>query len=186
MQAGVVDVLARRDRARALAALGQVEQAALGTRTELRALRAVLGTPEAAATTGAGAFCRTTLERIVGEAQLAGHPVLAYIDRHVDELAAEQRATIVRITQEALTNARKHAGRAPTALEIVVRDDAVRLEVRNAAAADGPALSAGAGLGLRGMSERAQAVGGRLDAGPSGGGWIVRAELPRPEFAAVV
>jgi signal transduction histidine kinase len=37
----------------------------------------------------------------------------------------------------------------------------------------------GSGNGLRGMRERARAVGGTLDAGPiAGGGWQVRATLP--------
>ena len=36
-----------------------------------------------------------------------------------------------------------------------------------------------AGHGLRGMAERATALGGRVDAGPAaGGGWRVHAELP--------
>jgi signal transduction histidine kinase len=36
----------------------------------------------------------------------------------------------------------------------------------------------GSGSGLRNMSERAQALGGTLTAGPGGRGWLVRASLP--------
>ncbi|MEH0842082.1 histidine kinase [Micromonospora sp. CPCC 205711] len=43
---------------------------------------------------------------------------------------------------------------------------------------------AGGGLGLVGMRERAETVGGAFSAGPrTGGGWLVRAELPAPEEA---
>jgi signal transduction histidine kinase len=46
---------------------------------------------------------------------------------------------------------------------------------------DGTCSNAGAspGLGLRGMAERAAALGGRVDVGPrDGGGWRVHAVLP--------
>jgi signal transduction histidine kinase len=41
-----------------------------------------------------------------------------------------------------------------------------------------PLASTGGGYGLRGMRERVELVGGSLDAGPYGGGWRVRAEVP--------
>lgn len=48
----------------------------------------------------------------------------------------------------------------------------------------GPSHSAvpqGAGLGIRGMTERMTAMGGTLAAGPKpGGGWLVRATVPTP------
>lgn len=178
VQSGVVDVLARRDPARAGSALDQVEAATRITRSELAALRAALGEAPAPAT--ADAFCRATLERIVDQARDAGQPVLAHIDHHVDELGADQRATLVRIAQEALTNARKYAGSAPTVLEVAVRPDAVELEVRNGAPSPRarPVLPS-TGLGLEGMRERARALGGEVTAGPIADGWVVRAELPR-------
>jgi signal transduction histidine kinase len=40
------------------------------------------------------------------------------------------------------------------------------------------ARTGGTGHGLASMAERARAVGGTLSAGPSGSGWLVRAELP--------
>jgi signal transduction histidine kinase len=44
---------------------------------------------------------------------------------------------------------------------------------------DQHALSAtGGGYGLRGMRERAELLGGSLDAGPSDGGWRVELRLP--------
>jgi signal transduction histidine kinase len=90
-----------------------------------------------------------------------------------------------RITQEALTNARRHAPGAPVDVELRFTDEVLRLRVRDA----GPGPAAGrqtadpgsesTGHGVQGMRERAAAVGGRLQAGPSAaGGFVVEAELP--------
>ena len=58
----------------------------------------------------------------------------------------------------------------------------VEIDVRNytlAPVTDSPANGAGAGNGLRGMAERAEALGGRVEAGRlSDGGWQVHAVLP--------
>ncbi|WP_130291122.1 sensor histidine kinase [Pseudonocardia sediminis] len=93
--------------------------------------------------------------------------------------------TVYRFVQESLTNARKHAPGAP----IVVRisgdpgDDLVT-EVENrtpAGSAEVVESPAGSGEGLRGLSERARIVGGRLDHGPTpSGGWRVAMRLPWP------
>jgi len=94
-----------------------------------------------------------------------------------------------RITQEALTNARRHAPGAAVDVELRYGDDALRLRIRD----NGPGLSAASaaeaagseppGHGLLGMRERALAVGGSLRTGPApGGGFCVEAVLPaKPE-----
>ncbi len=92
-----------------------------------------------------------------------------------------------RTVQEALTNVRKHAPGA----RVRVRIDAVEpaegaaagllVEIRNGppdASATAPALPGG-GHGLVGLRERAQSLGGTLEARPtSDGGFVVRAEFP--------
>lgn len=177
IQAGVVDALAERDRDRARAALDVVDEATRTTQAELAALRTALDDgPEASGPAGS---CARTLARIVDEAQGAGQPLLAYVDPRVDELEPERRTAIVRIAQEALTNARKHAGGAPTTLEVELRGDRASLTVHNEAGTPLPDAPRGSGLGLRGMTERAESQGGTVEAGPEDGGWTVRAELPR-------
>ena len=54
----------------------------------------------------------------------------------------------------------------------------VEVDVANDRAAGGPAAQAGSGL--VGMRERVHAVGGTLEAGPTGDGrrWLVRARIP--------
>jgi len=180
IQAGVVDALAQRDTARAREALGVVDAATRTTQAELAALRTALDDgPGAPGAPGPSRPCSRTLARIVEEAQRAGQPLLAYLDPRVDELPDERRTAIVRIAQEALTNVRKHAGGVATTLEVEVRGERVRLTVHNDAGAPPPDAPRGSGLGLRGMTERAESQGGTVAAGPEGDGWTVRAELPR-------
>jgi len=177
IQAGVVDALAERARDRARSALEVVDEATHTTQAELAALRTALDDGPAAS--GPSGSCTRTLTRIVDEAQAAGQPLLAYVDPRVDELPPDARTAIVRIAQEALTNARKHAAGAATTLEVELRGEHARLTVHNEAGAPLPDAPRGSGLGLRGMAERAESQGGSLEAGPEGDGWTVRAELPR-------
>jgi signal transduction histidine kinase len=178
VQSGVVDVLARRDPARALDALALVEGATRTTQAELRALRTALGDPTDPRATAGGA-CSRALERIVDDARGTGQPVMAWIDPRVDALPPDDRTAVIRIVQESLTNARKHAAGAAASVEVAVRGDRVALRVVND---DGAPLSGaprGASIGLRGMTERAEARGGSLRAGPDDDGrWTVDAELP--------
>ncbi|MFL6114824.1 MAG: sensor histidine kinase [Catenulispora sp.] len=82
-----------------------------------------------------------------------------------------------RIAQEALTNARRHAPGAPVDVELRFTPDALHLRILDSG--PGAAAPAGAGHGLSGMRERAVAVGGHLDAGPSpAGGFLIEARLP--------
>lgn len=99
----------------------------------------------------------------------------ARLDRSVD-LAA------YRVVQEALTNATKHGGRTVTVrVHYVVPERQVSIEVRNLRESSQPATTAdslSSGHGLIGLAERVSLVGGRLEAGPVGDGFLVRAELP--------
>lgn len=87
-----------------------------------------------------------------------------------------------RVVQEALANVIKHGGRAAIVrVHLVWHADSLHIDVRNTgglARASAPVDLSG-GLGLRGLAERVELVGGRFEAGPVGdGGYIVRAELP--------
>jgi signal transduction histidine kinase len=115
---------------------------------------------------------------------------LARLSREQDarfELAGEPRAVpppvalaLYRVTQEALTNAMKHAAGAPVCVRLEFAPGSVRLLVDNGPAADGPApiAASGGGYGLPGIAERLTLLGGRVEAGPSAHGWRVAAEVP--------
>ncbi|THV27973.1 sensor histidine kinase [Glycomyces paridis] len=102
-------------------------------------------------------------------------------------VAPEIAATAHRVVREALTNVRKHARGASRVrvvvaaaggkgLEVSVRDNGRPPKGR----ASGPLAQSGAGMGLVGLGERVDAVGGQLRAQPRPeGGWETAAWLPR-------
>jgi signal transduction histidine kinase len=89
---------------------------------------------------------------------------------------------LYRIVQEALTNAAKHAPGAPVSVDIDCGDGYVTLRVHNGPSRFRvlPTETAGSGMGLPGMHNRAALLGGQVSAGPDGphNGWTVQARLP--------
>ncbi|MFJ2133651.1 sensor histidine kinase [Streptomyces sp. NPDC087845] len=116
----------------------------------------------------------------------------------LEGLPVQVSATGYRIVMESLTNVRRHAPAAVT-VRIAARrvpyggGTALQLTVTDAAEAGAraaertsplPERSRG-GLGLAGLTDRAEALGGTLTAGPHGtAGWQVAATLPLPDSAA--
>jgi signal transduction histidine kinase len=96
-------------------------------------------------------------------------------------LPAEVEETAYRVVQEGLTNAMKHAPGAEVSVRLTASGDTLEVEVENhpGSAAPSPLAETGAGLGLEGMRERIESLGGSLDAGPTpAGGWRLTARLP--------
>lgn len=94
-------------------------------------------------------------------------------------LDPEAELAVYRVAQEALTNALRHAEAAHITLDARGRDAALVLTVTD----DGCGLRAGErgepGHGLRGMRERAIAIGAHLVVGPAaGGGTSLTLEVP--------
>src|SRR5205823_5584944 len=92
----------------------------------------------------------------------------------------EVETVIYRVVQEALTNIVKYAEARSVAVSLVASDDAYVLTVVD----DGSGFDIDAaletGLGIRGMRERADLVGGRLDVDSRpGAGTTVVLEIPR-------
>lgn len=83
---------------------------------------------------------------------------------------------VYRILQEALTNAIRH-GDGAVDVHLAWLPDRVDIEVRNAVPADGTSSAPG-GHGLIGMRERAQLVGGSLQAERRGAEFVVQSSLP--------
>ena len=82
-----------------------------------------------------------------------------------------------RIVQEALTNVLRHANASSAHVAVRTTAKSIDIEVTDDGRSDD--LDVSPGLGLRGMAERASALGGRINAGPSAaGGWRVHAVLP--------
>jgi signal transduction histidine kinase len=129
--------------------------------------------------------------RLIGElvtrASAAGLAVSCRFTGADSGLPAGAADAAYRVAQESLTNALKHAPGAPVEIVIDGAREHVEITVRNGPAA-GPSSGLeqyGGGRGLAGMRERVAACGGELSAGPAdGGGWQVRAQLPRQQASA--
>jgi signal transduction histidine kinase len=120
------------------------------------------------------------LRVLVGDAGAGGVEVrFTPLPSHV-RLPAEIEDSAYHVVQEGLTNAIKHAPGAEVHVRLAIRDDDLEIEVRDSGANGASPLGAtGSGLGLMGMRERIEALGGSLDTGPrAGGGWRVHARLP--------
>ncbi len=101
-------------------------------------------------------------------------------------LPAEIETALYRVAQEALTNARKHAGTNRARVELVPRDKTIRLEVRDEGRGFDPSspITNGPGerVGLAGMRERVALLGGELEIqSRPGAGTRVTARVPLPE-----
>jgi signal transduction histidine kinase len=97
-------------------------------------------------------------------------------------VAPDAALALVRVAQEALVNAAKHATGERIAISLEYTDDGTRLTVRNPlsrAGAGRPALrTLDSGYGLPGMRERLRLLNGTLVAEPGADEWLVTAEVP--------
>ncbi|MEU6393459.1 histidine kinase [Streptomyces sp. NPDC046939] len=95
-------------------------------------------------------------------------------------LSAEASQAVRRVAQEALTNVRKHAPGAKAAMRLEYDPGEVTLEIRDSGGTCPQAelAAGGSGYGLLGMRERAELLGGSLDAGPDEEGFVVTLRVP--------
>jgi signal transduction histidine kinase len=99
------------------------------------------------------------------------------------ELRSGVRLALYRVTQEALTNVRKHAHPERVEVRLEYLRDGISLTVEDFAGAIWQPPHATAdqqshGYGLTGMRERAELLGGSLTAGPTGHGFRVQLRIP--------
>jgi signal transduction histidine kinase len=115
------------------------------------------------------------LPALVERFRSAGADVTLAVEGDTARLPATTGLAVYRITQEALTNAVKHAPGAPTEIRLAVSPGEVTL---TADSRTSPGPAGATGLGVISMRERAESLGGSCEAGPGGRGWLVRARLP--------
>jgi signal transduction histidine kinase len=120
------------------------------------------------------------VEELIERAAGTGLDVTLRLDGDREGLPAPLVQLAYRVVQESLTNALRYASGAPVRVVLFGDQEALIVEVVNAASAHAPALAgAGTGNGLVGLRERVAARGGTLDAGPTPDcGWRVSARLP--------
>lgn len=127
------------------------------------------------------------LPQLLADSERAGVPVepapwstpVTEVRSGARPLPSAVEHTVYRIVQEALTNIRKHARGAHATLGLRVVGENLECEVTNPATGLlGEAAGEGAGMGLRGLRERAALLGGTLDTGHRDGVFRVRLRLP--------
>jgi signal transduction histidine kinase len=174
VQAGGARRILDRDPGRALEAATRIERTG---REALGEMRHLLGVLNGSAHPLAPQPTLAEIGELVARARAAGLPTALELRGTRRPLPAGLDLAAYRIIQEALTNALKHAGHAPTTVTVDFSEHALTVEIRDRGRAAAPA--ADAGHGLVGMRERVRLYGGELEAGPAdGGGWRVRARLP--------
>ncbi|HEY3606913.1 MAG TPA: sensor histidine kinase [Pseudonocardiaceae bacterium] len=173
VQAGVAAHVADRRPDEAKAALLAIKEASRSALADLRATLGVLRSgDDRAPTPGLG-----RLPDLISIASAAGITVEA--DGDAGSLPAPVDVAAYRILQECLTNVVRHGRGADTVtIRLVRTGDQLEITVRDNGHGTKPTAAAG-GNGLRGMAERATALGGETTAGPApGGGYQVYARLP--------
>jgi signal transduction histidine kinase len=180
VQAGAARLLQEQDPARSREALQTIEEVARDTLGEIDQLIRALrddGSPDAAEPPGLAA-----LDTLAERYRAAGLAVSVNVDGSRRPLAPGVDQAAYRILQEALTNATRH-GNGAAEVEIEFGPSMLELAVSNPVARDSIGRD-GRGHGIVGMRERAQLLGGSLEAGVGNGVFRIRARLPYGEANA--
>ncbi|QEV63937.1 two-component sensor histidine kinase [Streptomyces spectabilis] len=113
----------------------------------------------------------------------SGHRDVLTVTGTVRAVPARVTQNLLRIAQEALTNAARHAPGAEVDVELAYAASSTALRIRNGPATRRVNAGVGSGMGLIGMRERVALLGGTVTAGPvtegpHQGGWQVEAVIP--------
>jgi anti-sigma regulatory factor (Ser/Thr protein kinase) len=111
------------------------------------------------------------------------------VDDEVDGLPYEFQRTVLRIGQEALANAHRHARATSVDIKMTVHDDELRLVVRDDgqgmphASMDELAEGFQLGVGIAGMKARTDQLGGNIEFITNSNGTTVIVAIPLPDAA---
>jgi signal transduction histidine kinase len=177
VQAGGARRILDRDPARAVEAAARIEETGRAAMVEMRGLLGILHAGDEHAAALAPQPTLRNLAALVANAREAGLPVELREEGEPRSLPAGVDLAAYRVVQEALTNAIKHAGAAPTEVAVRWGETHLELEIVDRGA---PADEVnGSGHGLVGMEERMRLYDGELRTGRrDGGGFEVIARLP--------
>jgi len=181
VQAQGARLIVGQDPVRAEAALEQIERAGAEAMASMRRMVGVLrangAEPDAPLAPLATAADIAPLVEGFGSA--GSVQAYLHVEGQLDGLPTEIVSSAHRVVMEGLTNVRRHAHRA-TRVDVTLHRTRDWLLVRVADDGAGTGLPRGAaGFGLIGLTERMDALGGRIQAGSGpDGGWIVDASLP--------
>lgn len=118
------------------------------------------------------------IANLVDDFVRAGLDVTLDIDGSSDRVSAAVGLALYRIAQESLANIAKHSPDSQCTVTLAISRASATLTVLNRLPVAVAATTASEGRGVRGMRQRVQLLGGTIDVGPSGDGWVVRADIP--------
>jgi signal transduction histidine kinase len=175
----------RRDPDAAEEALRTAEDVGRRSMRELRRTVSLLRSDEAQDGVAPPIPLADEIPALVEQARSGGLDVQLQLQGDLARVEPGVGLALYRIAQEALANAARHAPHARTTLTVEVGDGDAKL-VADTVGPVAPVAPAGnregRSYGVVGMRERATAVGGTLNAGPTVEGWRVSCRLP---FGAV-
>jgi signal transduction histidine kinase len=130
----------------------------------------------------ANAPLTSRLERLVETTTGAGIPTRFRISGSPRPLSPALSQTLYRVVQESLTNVLRHSGATCAEISLVYDEPELIVEIVDDGVGETDGSdSPGLGLGVAGMRERVERLGGRLEAGPREVlGFRVRARLAEP------
>lgn len=161
-------------------ALPVIERSGIEALSSMRHLVAALREGEPGDGRTAAPLTRTTdLSADLRAMTSAGSPSVRVTVDLAQPVTDEVATSVLRLVQESVSNARRHAAGARQ-IVVAVRTEQgyVRVEVRDDGRAPRPIGRRRGGFGLVGMRERVRLLGGRFTAGRTSGGWQVIADLP--------
>jgi signal transduction histidine kinase len=119
----------------------------------------------------------TDIAGLVERFRVAGMPARLEVDGDPATLGPSAGLTLYRVVQESLSNAATHSSGAAVRVTVALGPSRTTAIVYCEPAGTA-GLRAGSGVGIRGMRERAELLGGTLTAGPEGPGWRVECNIP--------
>lgn len=121
------------------------------------------------------------ISSLVDDFVRAGLEIDLDIDGPLDRVSAAIGLALYRITQESLANIAKHSADSQSTVALAISRSSATLTITNRLPVAVPAGTACEGRGVGGMRQRVQLLGGTIEIGPSGDGWLVRADVPLPD-----
>jgi signal transduction histidine kinase len=161
------------DPAEAVTALAEAERLGRQSLTEVRQAVGLLRDGDATSVTPMPGV--EQVPALIDGFRNAGVWVSYHLDGDPSRFSATVGLTVYRILQEALTNAARHSPGSETTVRLEMAFSGTALNIDSVGT---PGLAHVEGIGLANMRERAESLGGTLEAGPSATGWRVRAYLP--------
>lgn len=159
---------------------GIIRQKANEALTDLRGVLGVLRDPDTGELLSRPQPALDDIPALVAGARESGMNIdyAAHVDRTV-EMPLVVGRTVYRIVQEGLTNAHKHAPGAVVTVQVSGSpDDGVDVVLRNPVGFGQLPAAPGAGLGLIGLTERAELRGGHLEHRKDGSMFVLHGWIP--------